>query len=222
MKFSFGLLITLLNTPSLATSLSASPPVGGSCADPFFEIICGGTPNGDTQYAMLPEDCDTLLEFVECTDDDCYENFVFCTAGIDNARAQGYECFIEAFDACFAPRSEEEAAKASKFIEDIRSSLPMNGGTTMLSSGPISSHLATKECVSVQCGTAPNGVKQSYLLDPANCGFSQSGACGPSCIFCAEDAEIEKTRFSSSYECLGNVTEGPPPFFEVIIPLCEE
>jgi hypothetical protein len=230
MKLSFGLLFMLLNTPSLATSFSASTPVGGTCfSDIAVPGICGATPEGVAQYEMLKKDvdCEALLD---CIFNDgeipevvsCIYDFIYCTANIDNARAQGYRCYSEVFDICFEAlgypdRSEEEAAKASELIEDIHSSLPMNGGgTTMLSSGPISSQVATEECVSVRCGTAPDGARQIYMMDPADCVFYYQNACFNRCFFCAEEAEIDQTRFSTSYECLGGNTTRDRP-----IPVCE-
>jgi hypothetical protein len=202
MKFAFGFLFALLNTLSLATSLSAWPPVGGSC-NFTTSFVCGVTPKRDPQYYLArEEDCDALDA---CVGDECLD-LLYCTGSVDKAAAQGYGCAFEVLRTC-GRRSEENVAKVSKLIEDAPSSWPMNGDTSMLSSGTISSQIATEECVSVQCGVGPDGVEQIYMFDPADCNLFLGSACGSrGCLFCAEGAEIEKTRFSTGYECLG--TEG--------------
>jgi hypothetical protein len=202
-KFSlFGFLIAFLTTPSVAVS-------SGSC--PNEVDICGTTPKGDTQYCLSrKEDCDERTACIDAANAagnmtavvECIFTYVYCTANVNAAAKEGYAC--DSNVTCSDRRTQDPfGIRTGPSL--MQSMMAISSATGERS--PIIQ--AEQKCVTSQCGTAPDGSKQGYMLNPADCEEVESCNvidCQFEYLFCAEKAEIDKARLLTKYECVGNVT----------------
>jgi hypothetical protein len=148
---------------------------------------------------------------------ECVYTYVYCTANVDAAIEQGYEC--DSTVTCTDPRTQDRFGWRT--VPSLMESM-MTISERTDERAPVIQGL--QECVTSQCGTAPDGTKQAYLLDPADCDAAEnctSIGCAFEYVFCSEEKEIQKAKLVAKYECLGKVTSNNvtgAPEYEV----CEE
>jgi hypothetical protein len=219
MKFASFRFFSIALLCSSATAFSF--PAAGTCNFPGDVDLCGTTPNGDKQWCMSRQaDCPARIECAENSTNideaiDCIFSYVYCTANVDAAIEQGYECDSQVD--CSGRRTQDPFGWRTipSLMQSMMAITEATGKRAPVIQG-------AKGCVTAQCGTAPDGTPQGYMLDPADCAAAE--ACGPNCtlfeyLFCAEESEIDKAVLLTSYECTGNITATPN---NVSFEVCDE
>jgi hypothetical protein len=146
---------------------------------------------------MFNEDgCDEVIAAFNgaCGSIECVLDLFYCTAKVDKAKEQGYACFGDFPEVC-GPRGLPRRSWAPSCHPGRPPSRPIR--------------IQATGCVTTKCGRAPDGKEQGYMIDPVNCDqttvpCSNVAECY-NYLFCAEELEIQKTLFTTAYECAEDV-----------------
>jgi hypothetical protein len=188
--------------PLAMSRLSLQGEAGGSCEN---SSPCGKTPDGADQFSMIrEEDCE---ELVSCIPNGCFLDYSYCTANVDTYKEKGYGCFADVIAECGnrAPDDGSFPTRAS-FIELMLAAPLHDSRSTFTKSMQQPIMIQGEQCTVGQCGNGPDGKKQRFMIDPADCDdYNDCGdpkECVREYFFCAEEFEIVKTRLlTRSYEC---------------------